>query len=223
MPHYIPQSDPGFDAWQNNFVTYVNANASALGITPAEVAELIGTRVAWNTSYSMNITAHNAARGATEAKDNSRDAHESVIRKLTKKVQAREETTDVQREALDITVPDTTRTPLSEQIVLTEPPPRVEAICTAPKQVRVDWYPTPVDTESEAKPQGIDGVAIWYAEGGIPADESGWRFLALDTNSPYVHNVGNDETVTLAYKSQWFDRRKRMGPFCDPVTVAVTA
>jgi len=124
---------------------------------------------------------------------------------------------------LGITVPDLTKTPLSEQIVLTTPPPIIEAKCTGAKTVRIDWYPTQAPGESEALPQGINGVSIFVAEGGIPSDESQWRFLALDTNSPYVHNAGNDSTVTLAYKAQWFDRRKRMGPFGNPVVVAVTA
>ena len=222
MADYIPQSDPGFDTWQNVFVNYVQTNATALGITPTEVSELIGTRMGWNTNFANSVTAQNAARGAVESKDDSRDTHESVIRQLTKKIQARKETTDAQREALGITVPDTTRTPLSENIVLSEPPPVLEAVCTAPQQVRLNWRPSVVGTNSEAKPQGIDGVAIWYAEGGIPSDESLWRFLALDTNTPYVHNVGNTGSVTIAYRAQWFDKRKRMGPFGNPVTVAVT-
>lgn len=219
---YIPGPDGDFNTWQDNFVNYVNTNWSALGISTSEKTELTGTRIGWNTNYANHITAKNAARGAAETKDDSRDTHETVIRQLTKKIQARKETTDAQREALGITVPDTTLTPLSEQIVLNEPPPVIEGVCTAPRQVRLDWRPSVVGTDSEAKPQGIDGVAIWYAEGGIPTDESLWRFLALDTNTPYVHNVGNTGSVTIAYRAQWFDRRKRMGPFGNPVTVAVT-
>ena len=220
---YVPGPDGDFDTWQNNFVNYVQANATALGITPAEVTKLIGTRIGWNTNFANSVTAKNAARGAVESKDDSRDTHESEIRQLTQKVQARPETTDAQREALGITVPDTTKTPLSENIVLMEPPPVIKPICTAPKQVVIKWYPDQTVTDSEAKPQGLDGVAIWYAEGGIPSDDAEWRFLALDTNTPYVHNVGNTGSVTIAYKAQWFDRRKRMGPFCDPVTIAVTS
>ncbi|MBI4722813.1 MAG: hypothetical protein HY769_07465 [Candidatus Stahlbacteria bacterium] len=220
--NYIPRSDSEFDTWQNNFVTYVMANATALGITTAEVNELSSARAAWNTSYAIHITQQNASRGAAEIKDETKDAHESIIRQLTKKIQARKETSDLQRESLGITVRDTTKTPLSEQIVLTEPPPIIEAKCTGPKTVRIDFYPTQAPGESEALPQGIDGVAIWFAEGGIPATEGSWRFLALDTNSPYIHNVGNTGTMTLAYKAQWFDKRKRMGPFCDPVVIGVT-
>ncbi len=220
--NYIPRRDGDFNSWQNNFVSYVITNATALGISMSEKTDLIGTRIGWNTNYANSVTAQNAAKGAVETKNDSRDTHESKIRQLTKKVQARPETTDGQREGMGITVPDTTPTPLSENIVLAEPPPVIKPICTAPKQVTIKWYPDQTVTDSEAKPQGLDGVAIWYAKGGIPTDDAEWRFLALDTNTPYVHNVGNTESVTIAYKAQWFDRRKRMGAFCDPVTIAVT-
>jgi len=219
---YIPNTDGDFDAWLKNFCDRIIATPAAYGILPADLADLTAVYTDWQTDYPAHTTGQTAARALTEKKDDTRDQAESVTRRLTKLIQARKATTDPQREELGITVADTTRTPLSEQIVLTTPPPVIQAICTGPKTVRIDWYPTQAPGESEALPQGIDGVNLWVAEGGIPSDESQWRFLAMDTNSPYVHNVANDVTVTLAYKAQWFDRRKRMGPFCDPVVVAVT-
>ena len=222
MKDYVPQSNAGFNGWQNSYVAYIVANASALGIAPSDVAKLQSAQADWNNKYTSNIEIQNAAHGAIESRNESQDTFVTIIRQLTRGVQARAETTDNQREGLGITVPDRTKTPLSEQIVQTESPPVIKARCTSPKQVRIDWRPSAVGTDSEAKPKGIDGVAIWYAEGGIPTDNAEWRFLALDTNSPYIHSVGNDATVTLAYKAQWFDKRKRMGAFGNPVTVAVT-
>ncbi|MCK4307022.1 hypothetical protein KAW50_02215 [candidate division WOR-3 bacterium] len=220
---YVPEKDSDFNSWQKSFVDYIIANASALVVSTSEKNKLVSLRNSWKTDYLNHLTAQNAAKGATETKEETRDSYETAIRQLTRKFQARAETTDSQREGLGITVPDRIRTPLSEQIVQSESPPKVKARCTSPKQVRIDWYPSQVGTDSGAKPKGIDGVAIWYAEGGIPTDNALWRFLALDTNSPYIHSVGNNATVTLAYKAQWFDKRKRMGAFGNPVTVAVTA
>ncbi len=223
MADYIPKGDADFDSWQETFVDYIVANTMALGISLSEKIELTSTRQSWETRYLTHKNSQNKAKGDTELKEDALDTHVSTIRKFTKKIQGRPETTDDQREALGITVPDTTLTPLSEQIVLNESPPVMEAVCTAPGQVRLDWRPSVVGTDSEAKPQGIDGVAIWYAKGGIPTDIAEWRFLALDTNTPYTHNVGNAASITIAYRAQWFDRRKRMGPFGNSVTVAVTA
>jgi len=218
----IPRSDSDFDTWVQNFADRILSNPAEFGISPAEAAELQDAQSSWNSAYPAHTTAQNTARGARETKDKAKNRFESVSRILKRKIQANTSITNAQRELLNITVPDKIRTPLSERIVQDEPPPVIKALCTASKTVRIGWYPSQVEGESEALPNGIDGVAIWVAAGGIPADKSMWRFLAMDTKSPYIHNVDNNNTVTLAYKAQWFDRKKRMGPFCDPVIVAVT-
>jgi len=219
---YIPRSDADFNSWQNNYVAYAVANELALGLTPAETASLSLAQTEWVTAYDNNIVAQNAAKGATATKDEEREEFETILRQLTKKIQARTETTDMQRESLGITVPDRTRTPIPAELVLTTPPPIVEARCTAPKTVRIDWYPSMSEGESEAIPQGLDGVAIYYAV-YVEGVENQFKFLAMDTNSPYIHNVENDTTKTLIYKARWFDKRKRMGPYGSEVKVAVTA
>ena len=220
---FISKPDGVFHPWLINFCDRIIATPAAYGVLPADLADLQSVYTDWLTDYPAHITAQTTSFAAAEKKDDTRDEAESVARRITKLIQARKATTNAQREELGITVADTTKTPLSEQIVLTEPPPIIEAKCTGSKTVRIDWYPTQAPGESEALPHGIDGVNIWVAEGGIPSDESQWRFLAMDTNSPYIHNVGNDSTVTMAYKAQWFDRRKRMGPFGSPIVCAVTA
>jgi len=219
---FLPKTKGGFNLWQANFVAKVVLTPEAYGLLAVDVANLAAYSAAWQTSLATLTVAQNASKGAAETNDEDMDVLGSEIRNLTKRIQARRETTDAQKEGLGITVADTTRTPISEQIVLAEPPPIIEAKCTGPKTVRIDWYPSQAPGESEALPQGIDGVGIWVATGGIPTDPALWQFLALDTNSPYIHNVRNAATVTLAYKAQWFDRRKRFGPFCNPVVVAVT-
>ena len=219
---YIPRPDSAFNTWQANFVAKVTANPAAYGLTPADVADLAASSTGWQASLTASITAKNASKGANAAKSESRKVYESKLRSLTNKIQAQPTTTDVRREELAITRPDRTLTPLAELIIQTEPTPVIKALCTGPKTVRIDWSPSHDSGDSAALPKGIDGVAIWVADGGIPSTKDKWRFLALDTNSPYIHNVKNDMTVTLAYKAQWFDKKKRMGPFGDPVIVAVT-
>jgi len=222
MPDYIPRSDGDFNTWQDNFVAYAVANTAPLGLLPGEIIDLQSAQAVWGTAFTNNVTAQNAARGAAVTKDEERDEFETILRQLTKKIQARVETTNLQREALGITVPDLTRTPIPAELVLTTPSPIVEAHCTDAKTVRIDWYPSMAEGESEAIPQGLDGVAIYYAV-YVEGVENQFKFLAMDTNSPYIHNVENDITKTLIYKARWFDKRKRVGPFGDEVRCAVTA
>ena len=50
MADYIPGSDGAFDNWEGVFVTYVFANAVALGVDPLYVAALSTARTGWSPS-----------------------------------------------------------------------------------------------------------------------------------------------------------------------------
>ncbi|MBI4722363.1 MAG: hypothetical protein HY769_05090 [Candidatus Stahlbacteria bacterium] len=220
---YLPGPDAEFDEWLVNFATKLPAIASSLGVPAALVTAVTNAKTNWCTQYPASKNAQDASRAAVSTKDSARDTAETAVSPVVGMMQSNPAFTDAQRETLRLTIIDTTPSPIPPEYVIQLAPPGMKAKCTAPKQVQIIWYAGPEGTESEAKPEGIDGVVIWYAEGGIPATEAGWKFLAMDTNSPYIHNVGNDATATIAYKVQWFDKRKRAGPFCDPVVIAVTA
>jgi len=156
-------------------------------------------------------------KGAAETKNEARDAAEEVFRRYTKVIQARPETTDAQREALGITVPDRTLTALSAGMVLPTPAPLVWVDHAQRGQTIVHFGPNPSNERQNALPQGLRGAKIWYHIGGVPENEDDWRWLADDTNSPYTHIIGGAEPVTIAYRAKYFDRRMRLGPFGDPV------
>ena len=219
---FISKRDGDFHPWFKNYHDRIVADPPRYGVSASDLAKLTAAYADWQVKYPAHTTAQSSARAAADDKDISRDGAEVVIRRTSKLIQAREETTSVHREELGITVPDTTRTPLSAQVVLSTPPPVLHAVCTGPKFVRIDFYPTQAPGQNEALPEGMIGAEIYAAEGGIPSDESQWVALAMDTNSPYVHNVANDVTVTMAYKARWMDLRGRKGPFGNPVVVAVT-
>ncbi|MEW6027786.1 MAG: hypothetical protein AB1599_10915 [Planctomycetota bacterium] len=223
---YIPRKDSDFDGWFRNFYDRINANPAVYGVSPSDLADLQAAYAAWQADYPRHITDQATARASAEKKDASRKTSESVSRRLGKLIQSREETTDAQREELAIPVYDLIRTRLSEQVVLDTQPPVIQAKCTAPKTVRIDWYPSQVEGQSGALPKGISWVAIWVApveaDMKIPTDRKKWRYLTYGTKSPYVHEVKNAATVTLAYKAQWCDSKGRMGPFGQPVICAVT-
>ncbi len=217
--YYIPRPDGDFNSWQNNFVSFVITNATALGITPAEVTELQNAQTLWNTNFAASVTAKNTAKGAVELKDETRDTFESIARRLTNKVQARKETTDTQREGMGITVPDTTKTPLSEDVVINAIPPMVYIDHSKPRIAIVHFGDNPKNENENAKPDGIQGAKIWFHMGGGPVK---WEFLADDTNSPYNHIINNTIGITVSYRAQWFDKRMRLGPLGDPIVVAIS-
>jgi hypothetical protein len=223
MPHdFIPDPDPAFDDWFQKYQLYVAANFAALGLTPAEALEVQTLKINWSLGYSNHLVAHDAAKAAAETKDEKREAAEEGIRKITKKIQARPETTDAQREFLGITVPDRIPTPLDPEKILLHPAP-LHLVKPGRGQVELHFGPDPENENSNALPDICRAVRIFRAAGGVPADVSGWVFVAEISHSPYVDVFLNSQPITVSYRFQYVDRLGRPGPFSDPVTVAVSA
>ncbi len=224
MPHnYIPNQDPAFDAWFQNYQQYAVANAVALGLTPAQALEIQTAKINWSLGYSNLISARNAYQGAQEIKDEKREAGEGVIRKYTGMIQKRPETTDAQREGLGITVPDRQPTPLDPGWILQEPPPIVLVDTKQRLQATIHFGPNPSDERKNPKPEFVHAAELYYSFGGVPTDAASYVFLAQDTASPYVHLFGGLQAVTVTYRLRWVDRLGRPGPFSEPVTVTITA
>jgi hypothetical protein len=224
MPHnYIPNPDPAFDAWFQNYQQYAVANAVALGLTPAQALEIQTAKINWSLGYSNLIAARNSYQAAQEIKDEKREAGEGVIRKMTGIIQKRPETTDAQREGLGITVPDRQPTPLDPGRILQEPPPIVLVDTSQRLQATIHFGPNPSDERNNPKPEICTGAEIWYCYGAMPTDAAAMLFLALDTHSPYVQIFAGLQAVTITYRLRWVDRLGRPGPFSEPVTVTLTA
>jgi len=222
MPDFIPSPDEAFDDWFAIFQAYIAANFAALGLTPAEALEVQTLKINWSLGLSNVLTIKNTYQAAVEAKDERRALAEEGIRRITKKVQARPETTDAQREGLGVTVPDRIPTPLDPEKILLHPPP-LHLVKPGRGQVELHFGPDPGNENSNALPSICRAVRIFRAAGGVPADVSGWVFVAEISHSPYVDVFGNSAPITVSYRFQYVDRLGRPGPFSDPVTVAVSA
>ena len=97
MPDYIPTSDADFDAWQQNFVNYVAANAAALSITPAQVTSLQGQQTDWGVKYPASTTKQAEANSAVQGKNDSRSLYQDLIRSRVNIIQSSPSVTDAQR------------------------------------------------------------------------------------------------------------------------------
>ena len=223
MPHnYIPNPDSQFDAWFQKYQFYAVANAVALGLAPAEALEIQTAKIVWSLAFSNHLAAKDAARAAAEVKDEKRETAEEGIRKYTKKIQARPETTDAQREFLGITVPDRIPTPLDPEKILLHPAPN-HIVKPHRGQVEIHVGPDPENENYNALPDICRAIEIVRAAGGVPADVAGWVHVAEISHSPYVDVLGNSAPITVSYRFQYIDRLGRHGPYSDPVTVAVSA
>jgi len=219
---FIPKPDPAFDDWFQKYQLYLAAHVAELGLTPAEALEVLNAKTLWALSYSNHLAAHDAARAAAAAKDEKKALAEDVIRRITKKIQARPETTDQQREFLGVTVPDRIPTPLDPEKILLHPAP-LHLVKPGRGQAELHFGPDPANENSNALPSICRAVRIFRAQGGVPADASAWVFIAEIAHSPWVDVIGNSQPVTVSYRFQYIDRMGRPGQFSDPVTVAISA
>ena len=219
MGDFIPPSDADFDSWLQNFVSYVAANAAALGASPAEVTALQGVQTDWDAKYPASNTAFAASLAATQAKTDSRIAGEAFIRPFVGRLQSNPSVTDAQRQSLGITVRSTTRTavgpPASKPVASIDPSQRLRHTIAFVDEL------TPT---SRAKPDGVQGCEIWTKVGDpVPAGPNDVHYLALDTRTPSVAEFdAADAGKTAYYMLRWISTRGEPGPWSQTVSGTVT-
>lgn len=223
MADYIPSGDTAFDAWLENFVTTVTANAVALGLKEADLDGVTAARTAWLPAFAAHIAAQASAEGARQAKDQARAAVEGAVRPLVRVLQASAEVSDAERAQLGITVPDREPTPVGAPT--TRPVATVDARQRLRHTVGFADEGTPT---RKAKPAGVAGAEIWVSitNAGEPApgDPEQYTFLALDTRTPYVAEFDAAEAGRTAhYILRWVSSRGERGPWSATASATIGA
>ena len=207
---YIPRADAEFNVWLRNLSKKLPGIATAIGIPQSLVNELLSAIADWETAYKSHIQSHAAARGATENKNGKRVVVKSVARLVVGVLQTNPDLTDGQREIVRITVPDRNPTPLSPEYVQEIDPPLLKLDWSKRGAITIHFGVNPGNEHENAKPENIAGVKLWYR---VSSGDGEWQWVADDTNSPYIHDVGANEPVEVAYRGQWIDKKMRTGLF----------
>jgi hypothetical protein len=226
MPRdYIPKRDAEYNTWISNFQMYAAAHAAELGLTPAQALELLQAKTMWGLSYSAHIAAREAAGAAQTTKEEKKADATKTVRQLVNLIQARKETTDGQRRALAITVPDREPTPLDPELIQ-KITPEMELDFGTAQRVIVHVGPNPKDENNNGLPYPAAGFRLHVLYSAIPAGTENlealpWTLLVDHTHSPFLHLIGHAATVT--YRAQYFDRLMNLGPLGPPESCSVTA
>jgi hypothetical protein len=219
MPDYIPSSDADFDAWQQNFVDYVIANAAALNMTPAQITSLQGQQTDWGVKFPTSNTKQAEANAAVQGKSDCRSLYQDLIRSLVNIMQSSPDVTDAQRQSLGITVRSNARTAVG--------PPTSKPVVTVDTSQRLQHTINFVDEStptSRAKPDGVQGCEIWTKVGNpAPGGPSDVHYLALDTRTPYVVAFdAADGGKNAYYMLRWISTRGETGPWSATVSGTIT-
>ena len=219
MADYIPGPDASFQAWQSNFVTYANANLAALGLTAADMTPITAAQTPWQNGFTAHIAAVNAAKAAKQAKDEARAAYVGVIRPLVRRLQASALVSDAERASLGITV-KAEPTPIGAPT--TAPIASIECGNRLQQTIRFVDSATPT---KKAKPAGVMGVEIWNKVGTTPpANENELRFVAVDTNAPYVMNFDSTDGGKTNYVwLRWVSPTGERGPWSEQAQATIAA
>ena len=226
MSDYIPTKDLDRIAWLLHFGRWLTdnggANALAHGITWAQAFECHSQAGQAASAVTEAYIVLNEARAATVNKDQAIGKAEATARAHPQKLQHDLDLTDAERAAAGITVPDTDKTSTKPDTVAELEPPLLLLDFHIRHQVSIHWGPNPANERQNAKPRGVLGCEIQYARGGVPADETGWTSLGLDTDSPLLHQVTETVPSTFYYRARYVDKKLHYGNFGDPVECTVT-
>ncbi|MFH1231348.1 MAG: hypothetical protein V1709_07625 [Planctomycetota bacterium] len=217
MADFMPFGDAEFDEWLRNFSDQLPAIATPLGIPPALITAVTTAYANWQVGYVAHQTAHNAAQSAAENKDELRGVGKDTVRAVAGMLQKHPNLTDAQRATLGITVLDTNPTPISPEYVVNLAPPLLLLDWKQRGQVTVHFGVNPSNEKRNAKPKDIAGARISYRIESGP-----WIFVADDTNSPYLHNLAITEPQNVEYRTQWFDKKMRTGPYSETAKCTVS-
>lgn len=222
---YIPGSDNDFLSWMNNFIAYINAHIADLGLVAGDILP-IGTAFAdFDSKLLGHVGAQQAAQSSRQAKDDSRDALETVVRQLVRRLQASPDVDDAERAAMGITVPDSTPSAPAGGGISSRPVGVVDTSQRLRHEIRFADENTPT---RRAKPAGVMGCEIWVkvtASGEAPpASASELSFLTLDTASPYVAEYdGANGGKTAHYMLRWVTTGGDKGPWSETVSATIAA
>ena len=222
MSDYIPTTDPEKILWMLEFAAWLVANGAAHGFTPAEIAAFQAEVSVAQDALNAHIAAQDAARAATVNKNDTIGAAVATARDYAQKLQHDLSMTDAERAAAGISVPDGTATATSADTVAELEPPLLLLDFSIRHQVTIHWGPNPGNERQNAKPHGVMGCEVQYAQGALPEQETGWISLGLDTASPMLHHVTETTPPTFYYRARYVDKKLNYGNFGDPVECTVS-
>lgn len=220
MPDYIPRPDAEFNTWQDNFVTYLNHNLAALGLTAAELAPVTAAQSQWHTAYHDEVEAQAAAQAAHQSKLAARQDYEALVRPFVRRLQGDATLADSHRAGMGISVRESTHTPVG--VPETRP---VATIDTSQRLRHTINFSDELTPSRRAKPAGVLGCQIWVKIGDpAPVDPHELDFLATDTATPYVAEYdGTAAGKTAHYWLRWANRQGETGPWSQAVSATITA
>lgn len=214
----FPTKEDEYFLYAKAAVAYLVANATRLGLSTTRQTTLSTKAGTYTTAYNK------ASAPATRTRNDISDRN-------TAKAALTEELRDIYSGLADSVLTDTDRNTLNLKkrgtrtaapIPASQPDGRVDTAIRLQHTIHFWDTNTP---NSRARPNGVRGCEIWYVVGPVsaPADIKQYRFLAIDSESPYMITFdGADTGKPVWYVLRWTNTRNQTGPWSAPIMATIT-
>ena len=209
MKDYMPREDAAFSEWSNVFINYAVTNAVLLGLTPAEVTAIQNLETQWQIDYNAAFQARMVAKSTTTAKNATRKQTEQYLRQLVRRIQANPAITDADRNAMNINIRDTEKTPSP---IPAEVP--MMLIDFSRRNVHlVHWGPNPGNEKQNGKPAGVMVCEIRYIVGPTPEliHVDTMAIAAIASSSPVMIDLADHKHELVTYMCRYLNTRMQPG------------
>jgi hypothetical protein len=188
---FIPDSDADMLVWHANFKTQVAAVAGTFGLSSDEVAAIAANDAALTADVNEAETARNVAQQKSQSKRATRNRVEGEARSLARRFKTHPAYSESLGAQLGIEGPE-------DSADLSQEQPTLQAQVGPGAQVTIS-----------CNKSVSDGVNIYSRRSG----ESGFAFLARDTNSPYVdaRPKASNAPETREYQAVYVLRDEEIG------------
>lgn len=217
---YIPQAEGNFNAFARQFVRQVAENPEEYELSSERVKALQNQLAEWDKKYAAAVKARDAAKAATESKDEARQQLEETVRSVAKLIQANDEVSNAARDRAGLPIHKTTRTPVAVPHTF----PTGTVIGTDRLELTLMYSDVATPTR-KAKPYGVRGCEVYVAiADNPPANPEDYRFVAFSTRSPEpIAFKSDDGGKTANILLRWVNTKGEAGPWSQVASATIPA
>lgn len=210
MYDYLPRRDSELVAWSANFVNIVIANAVEWGITPDEILRLETANTSFATLHALADSPAKTTVIVTQ-KNTARKSLTTEIRSLVGFRLKNPAITDAQRVSLGLHVRD--HTPTAIPAPTSRPELDIDVLDV--RRLKVVFHD--INSQSKAKPYGVNGAVITYAVLETPpANVEALTHSVLATRTPHTLTFAEQERGKTVYVAIcWQNLKGEKGPWSE--------
>lgn len=219
---YMPRNDAEFMVWLDQFMSYLTAHVENVGLSEAEIADLLADLPLFQTALLEFQDARIAYKAKRDTKTDSRTAIQEIIRPLVSRIQSYAGTTNADRQALGIPVRNGETTPQEITIANNKPQAIVDVSQRYKHVLRIRNETQ--GSSFRAKPKGAKYAEVWIKKGGSAEDLTGYVFYGTASKSPYLVEFNpEDANLPVHYRLCWVDGKGNKSTWSEIETATVAA